>query len=86
MSFEEFVELYKLMSGPDAEYRIAFRLADRDGNGFISKDEFQEILTNTLTEESRKFNWSSDWVNLFFGVEGKGTLSYLEFSQLLEGN
>lgn len=85
LTLDEFYNLYLLLASPEAEYKIAFMVADRDNNGFISKSEFQEIIVNNLPEKARKFNWSSEWVKLFFGEEGEGHLSYLEFGQLLDG-
>lgn len=85
LTLEEFNELYHLVASPEAEYKIAFMVADRDNNGFISKSEFREVIVNNLPEKAKKFNWSSEWITLFFGAEGEGHLSYLEFCQLLDG-
>jgi len=85
LSFEEFEALFELLQRPDAEYLLAFKLADKDRTGFITKEEFKSIVMKHLPEGANILNWSSDWVNLFFGKEGEGHLSYLEFTQLLAG-
>ena len=86
ISLTTFVELFELLNTPDADYKIAFRLADKNKNGIITKEEFQRVLSSLPGDQTKKFNWSSDWVNLFFGKEGTGQLTFSEFSQLLEGS
>jgi solute carrier family 25 (mitochondrial aspartate/glutamate transporter), member 12/13 len=62
MSFAEFVHLDRMISMPHAEYLLAFRIADRDGDGFISKSKiFQSTTqsTNNLTKIDCDFQMNS---------------------------
>lgn len=40
ISFNEYVHFEDLINKPDAEYVLAFKIFDRDGNGRISKGMF----------------------------------------------
>ncbi|KAG9289102.1 hypothetical protein G9A89_022411 [Geosiphon pyriformis] len=86
LSFQDFVVFENMLSKPDAEYEIAFRLFDVNGTGKISVEQFKDILTANLGPDSVPFDFDCDWLNLYVGVEGrKHDLAYEEFSQLLKG-
>eukprot|EP00201_Polytomella_parva_P023672 CAMPEP_0175047402 /NCGR_PEP_ID=MMETSP0052_2-20121109/5571_1 /TAXON_ID=51329 ORGANISM="Polytomella parva, Strain SAG 63-3" /NCGR_SAMPLE_ID=MMETSP0052_2 /ASSEMBLY_ACC=CAM_ASM_000194 /LENGTH=93 /DNA_ID=CAMNT_0016311265 /DNA_START=92 /DNA_END=370 /DNA_ORIENTATION=+ len=49
ISFDEFVELMMLkfsMMNPEDDISEAFKLFDRDGNGFVSVAELKQVLCN----------------------------------------
>ncbi|KAK8212315.1 calcium-binding mitochondrial carrier protein-like protein Aralar1 [Phyllosticta capitalensis] len=75
-----------LISKPDAEYELAFRLFDVDGTGQISFDKFLEVYNLHKSESSLPFDWSSEWASLYIGRKNKRhTMTYPQFSQMLRG-
>eukprot|EP01132_Coremiostelium_polycephalum_P004505 gene4505-5618_t len=82
ISFDEYVMFDELMAKPDSEYFLAFKLFDRDGNGYISKNDFKHVVSASL-DPSIPFNFDCDLVNLYFG-NGKNELNYAQFTQLLK--
>lgn len=86
VSFEDFVIFQNLLSKPDAEYEIAFRLFDVDGTGKITFDQFKNVLSSNMPKDAVPFDFDCDWLKLYIGSkEGQHELSYQEFSQLLKG-
>ncbi|KAI9312276.1 olfactory receptor [Dichotomocladium elegans] len=86
VSFEDFVIFQNLLSKPDAEYEIAFRLFDVNGTGKVTFDQFKEVLSSNMPKDAVPFDFDCDWLKLYIGTkEGKHELSYEEFSQLLKG-
>ncbi|CAG8445764.1 1908_t:CDS:2 [Ambispora gerdemannii] len=86
VSLQDFVVFENLLSKPDADYEIAFRLFDINGTGKVTFDQFKEILSANLGPDSVPFDYNCDWLNLYVGVDGKKhDLAYEEFSQLLKG-
>ncbi|EGG18680.1 EF-hand domain-containing protein [Cavenderia fasciculata] len=83
ISFDEYKTFDELMAKPEAEYFLAFKLFDRDGNGTVSKNDFQNVVTASL-DPSVPFNFESELVNLYFGKGGKSELNYSQFTQLLK--
>lgn len=83
MSFDDYVHFCELLRKPDAEYEIAFKVIDRDGDGKISRDEFKRVICATVDEDSPPFDFNSDWVNIYFPQNQP--LSYEQFAQLLKG-
>ncbi|GAM25591.1 hypothetical protein SAMD00019534_087660 [Acytostelium subglobosum LB1] len=82
ISLEEYCMFDELMSKPEAEYFLAFKLFDRDGNGFISKNDFQNVVSASL-DPAIPFDFNCELVNLYFG-NGKSELNYSQFTQLLK--
>ena len=69
MSFEEF-------TGQETKIEIAFKAMDKDGDGFLSKDEFRRVckgLTPNQVEAAFKK----------FDKEGNGMLNYREFCKMM---
>ncbi|CAG8720301.1 8838_t:CDS:1, partial [Acaulospora morrowiae] len=87
ISLQDFVVFENLLSKPDAEYEIAFRLFDVDGTGKITLDQFKEILSSNIAPESVPFDFDCEWLKLFVGRNSgkKQELTYEEFTQLLKG-
>jgi solute carrier family 25 aspartate/glutamate transporter 12/13 len=73
-----------LLSKPDAEYQIAFRLFDVEGKGTVKFSDFVDIYKKYKGADTIPFNWNSDWAALYLG--GKNTrhdLTYPQFSQMM---
>ncbi|CAG8714964.1 5568_t:CDS:2, partial [Racocetra fulgida] len=87
ISFQDFVIFENLLSKPDAEYEIAFRLFDVEGKGKITIEQFKNILSSNVTPDSIPFDFDCDWLKLYVGraPEKKHELAYEEFTQLLKG-
>ncbi|CAG8594403.1 13301_t:CDS:2 [Cetraspora pellucida] len=87
ISFQDFVIFENLLSKPDAEYDIAFRLFDIEGKGKITIERFKDILSSNVTPDSIPFDFDCDWLKLYVGraPEKKHELAYEEFTQLLKG-
>ncbi|CAG8765942.1 11492_t:CDS:1, partial [Racocetra persica] len=87
ISFQDFVIFENLLSKPDAEYEIAFRLFDVEGKGKITIEQFKNILFSNVTPDSIPFDFDCDWLKLYVGSapEKKHELAYEEFTQLLKG-
>eukprot|EP01133_Synstelium_polycarpum_P004029 gene4029-4666_t len=82
ISFAEYALFDELMAKPEAEYFLAFKLFDRDGNGTVSKTDFQNVVAASL-DPSTPFNFDCELVNYYFG-NGKSELNYSQFTQLLK--
>jgi solute carrier family 25 aspartate/glutamate transporter 12/13 len=67
-------------------YRLAFQLFDRQGQGFITFDDFQYIISATKQFKEFPFHFDSDFVQMHFGVKRQRQITYKEFTQILLGN
>ncbi|KAH8554760.1 mitochondrial carrier domain-containing protein [Umbelopsis sp. PMI_123] len=86
LSFNDFIIFQNLLSKPDAEYEIAFKLFDSKGYGKITFDQFKQVLSSNLPPEAVPFDFDCDWLKLYIGnKEGHHELTYAEFTQLLKG-
>ena len=56
---------------------------DTNGSGFITFDEFEEIIKVTNLHKKIPFNFKSEFVRLHFGDNHKRTVTFPEFSQVL---
>jgi hypothetical protein len=91
ISFSEFVLLYGLLQAPFTKYQMAFRMFDKDKNGFIDRQEFIQVIRSLSNDTSNKMttNLARDpFIVELFGPEGQGKdkgkqLSYAEFESLL---
>ncbi|KAI1316361.1 mitochondrial aspartate-glutamate transporter agc1 [Mortierella claussenii] len=86
LSLSDFTVFENLLSRPDAEYEIAFRLFDTAGTGKITRDQFKQILTANVGKDAIPFDFECEWLRLYTG--GKDTareMPYKEFTQLLKG-
>ncbi|XP_022645155.1 calcium-binding mitochondrial carrier protein Aralar1-like isoform X2 [Varroa jacobsoni] len=84
ISFREFEAYEGLLCHPEAIYRTAFQLFDTDGSGHITENEFEQVIKHTTLHEKIPFDFSSDFVVLHFGGDRKRTVTYAEFSQVLQ--
>lgn len=79
----EFQAFESVLCQPDAIYRTAFQLFDKNGSGFITHDEFEDIIKVTTLHAKIPFNFKSEFMRLHFGDDRKRTVTYSEFSQVL---
>ncbi|KAK3106010.1 hypothetical protein FSP39_010838 [Pinctada imbricata] len=83
ISFTEFQAFEAVLCLPDAMYALAFQIFDRNGNGFITCDEFEDIIKHTTLQHHLPFNFDCDFIKLHFGKDKSRKVSYSEFTQLL---
>ncbi|KAK7092756.1 electrogenic aspartate/glutamate antiporter SLC25A13, mitochondrial-like [Littorina saxatilis] len=83
ISFTEFQAFEALLCLPDSMYTLAFQIFDRNGNGFITCDEFENIIKHTTLNSRMPFNFNSDFIQLHFGKDKSRKVNYTEFTQLL---
>ncbi|MCJ1342198.1 mitochondrial aspartate-glutamate transporter agc1 [Peltigera leucophlebia] len=75
-----------LLSKPDAEYEIAFRLFDEQGTGTIRYDDFQRLYNLNKGKETIPFDWNCEWASLYTGgKKHRHDMTYPQFSQMLRG-
>jgi solute carrier family 25 aspartate/glutamate transporter 12/13 len=74
-----------LLLASDSLHRLAFQLFDRRGQGFITFDDFQYIISATKQFKEFPFNFDSDFVTAHFGAKRQRQITYKEFTQILLG-
>jgi solute carrier family 25 aspartate/glutamate transporter 12/13 len=75
-----------ILSKPDAEYEIAFRLFDVERLGTVKYDDFRGLYELNKGPESIPFDWNCEWVKLYIGGKTKRhDMNYQQFSQMLRG-
>jgi len=84
LDFNDFVVFENLLSKPDADYEIAFRLFDITKTGKITLDEFKTIVSSSFQANSVPFDFNCQWIKDYFGSHKDG-IGLEEFSQLLKG-
>lgn len=84
ISFLEFEAFEGMLCHPEAIYRTAFQLFDTDGSGHITENEFEQIIKMTTLHLKIPFDFNSDFVVLHFGGDKSRTVTYAEFSQVLQ--
>ncbi|KAF9955230.1 mitochondrial aspartate-glutamate transporter agc1 [Mortierella alpina] len=86
LSLSDFTIFENLLSHPDAEYEIAFRLFDTTGSGKISRDQFKQILSANIGTDAIPFDFECEWLKLYTGSKDTThDMAYKEFTQLLKG-
>ncbi|CAF1421363.1 unnamed protein product [Adineta steineri] len=83
ITITEFINFESLLLASDSLYRIAFQLFDRHGQGFITFDDFQYIISATKQFKEFPFNFDSEFVSTHFGAKRQGKITYKEFTQIL---
>ncbi len=74
-----------MLVASDSLYRLAFQLFDRRGQGFITFDDFQYIISATKQFKEFPFNFDSDFITEHFGAKRQRQITYKEFTQILLG-
>ncbi|KAJ3652495.1 hypothetical protein Zmor_018453 [Zophobas morio] len=88
LEFEEFITLAsKFMAEEDAEamqseLKEAFRLYDKEGNGYITTATLKEILREL---DSNLSNEELDGIITEIDTDGSGTVDYDEFMEVMTG-
>ncbi|KAF8471870.1 mitochondrial carrier domain-containing protein [Kalaharituber pfeilii] len=85
LSLQDWATFENLLTKPDAEYEIVFRLFDTQGTGSVKFEDFTR-----LHDENRAnglpFDWNCQWANLYLGGAGKRhDLTYEQFTQMVRG-
>ncbi|OTA98313.1 hypothetical protein M426DRAFT_326107 [Hypoxylon sp. CI-4A] len=82
----DWAAFHNLLTKPDAEYEIAFRVFDVDRTGSVKYEDFRRLYEENKGTGSIPFDWDCEWAKLYIGDKSKRhTLSYPEFSQMLRG-
>ncbi|KAK0670796.1 mitochondrial carrier domain-containing protein [Cercophora samala] len=74
-----------LLTKPDAEYEIAFRLFDIERLGRVKYEDFRKLYELNKGPDSIPFDWDCDWAKLYIGSKAKHSMDYQQFSQMLRG-
>ncbi|KAK3825166.1 MAG: mitochondrial carrier domain-containing protein [Benniella sp.] len=86
LSLSDFIVFENLLTRPDAEYEIAFRLFDTTGSGKITREQFVQILSANIGQDAIPFNFECEWLTLYTGgKDATHEMPYKEFTQLLKG-
>ncbi|KAF9116585.1 mitochondrial aspartate-glutamate transporter agc1 [Mortierella sp. AM989] len=86
LSLTDFIVFENLLSRPDAEYEIAFKLFDTNGAGTITREQFQQILSANIGKDAIPFDFECEWLKLYTGgKDATHEMRYQEFTQLLKG-
>ncbi|KAH6636786.1 mitochondrial carrier domain-containing protein [Chaetomium tenue] len=75
-----------ILSKPDAEYEIAFRLFDVDRLGTVKYEDFRNLYELNKGPDTIPFDWDCEWAKLYIGGKAKRhNMNYQQFSQMLRG-
>ncbi|CAF0848755.1 unnamed protein product [Rotaria sp. Silwood1] len=83
ITLTKFINFESLLLASDSLYRLAFQLFDRRGQGFITFDDFQYIISATKQFKEFPFNFDSDFITTHFGAKRQRQITYKEFTQIL---
>jgi solute carrier family 25 aspartate/glutamate transporter 12/13 len=83
INFSDYVLLFKLLTTPESEFEMAFRMFDLNKDGTITRDEFKQVMRNSKNITG-DFDFDCDLMTRFFGRDGSGTLSYNQFAQFMK--
>ncbi|CAF0902153.1 unnamed protein product [Rotaria sordida] len=83
ITINKFKKFESLLLASDSLYRLAFQLFDRQGQGFITFDDFQYIISATKKFKEFPFNFDSDFIATHFGAKRQRQITYKEFTQIL---
>ncbi|RMX49414.1 hypothetical protein pdam_00015314 [Pocillopora damicornis] len=84
ISFSEFLAFEALLCNPGAQHKIVFQLFDLDGKGSVTFDEFENVIKKTTFFSKIKFNFDTEFVKTYFGVNKKARIRFDDFSHLLQ--
>ncbi|XP_055608363.1 calcium-binding mitochondrial carrier protein Aralar1 isoform X2 [Uranotaenia lowii] len=83
ISFAEFQAFEGMLCTPDALYKTAFQLFDRNGNGSVTYSEFVDVFKKTDLHAKIPFKLDGPFIQLYFGKDRQRAISYVEFAQFL---
>lgn len=82
----DFAAFQNLVSKPDAEYEIAFRLFDVAGKGLVDPEDFRKMVESQRSEDALPFDWNSEWASLYIGSrKHRHSMTYPQFAQMMRG-
>lgn len=84
INFSEYVLLFKLLTTPESEFEMAFRMFDVNKDNTISKDEFKSVMMHNKDNIKVDFDFDCELMARFFGRDGKTELSYIQFTQFMK--
>jgi solute carrier family 25 aspartate/glutamate transporter 12/13 len=67
LNYEEYCMFYTLLTNTEKDFRIAFEMFDKDGNGKINATEFEELMTAMVADPSTKVNFKGGLTEFLFG-------------------
>ncbi|KAF3395710.1 Calcium-binding mitochondrial carrier protein Aralar2 [Penicillium rolfsii] len=86
LSLADWATFENLLTKPDAEYEIAFRLFDLDGTGTVKWETVKGLYNMNKSADSIPFDWNSEWASLYTGrTKSRHDMTYPQFSQMLRG-
>eukprot|EP01080_Neovahlkampfia_damariscottae_P001303 gene1303-11387_t len=84
INFSEYLLLFQLLTTPETEYEMAFRMFDPQNTGTITKEGFKKVLqSNEHVTLPSNFDFDCDLMKTFFGKTGSSKLSFVQFSQFM---
>ncbi|KAI1985504.1 mitochondrial aspartate-glutamate transporter agc1 [Ophidiomyces ophidiicola] len=86
VNLSDWAAFESLLSKPDAEYEIAFRLFDSDGTGAVKCETIQKLYNANKSGDAIPFDWNSEWASLYTGrKKTRHDMTYPQFAQMLRG-
>jgi len=84
ISFEEFEAFEALLCNVDAKYRVVFEMFDLSGTGTVKFEEFKKIMQSQVHARKHPFNFNSEFISNYFGVDKKLEINFHEFTQIIK--
>ncbi|KAJ9357106.1 hypothetical protein DTO027B9_3245 [Paecilomyces variotii] len=86
INISDWATFENLLSKPDAEYEVAFRLFDIEGTGAVKYETFQKLYNLNKGSDGVPFDWNSEWASLYVGrKKTRHDMTYPQFAQMLRG-
>jgi solute carrier family 25 (mitochondrial aspartate/glutamate transporter), member 12/13 len=84
INFSGYLLLFQLLTTPESEFEIAFRIFDPQNTGLITKEAFKKVIqSNEHVALPDNFDFDCDLMKTFFGKNGSSSLSFVQFSQFM---
>lgn len=81
--YDEFKRFEEILRSPDVLFKCAFHLFDTNGSGFISFENFKNIISQTTLHNMIPFDFECEFIQNQFGKDKKRQFSYEEFTQII---
>lgn len=86
VTLHDWAYFQNILTKPDAEYEIAFRLFDVDRHGTVKYSDFRKLYELNKGPDTIPFDWDCEWAKLYIGSkQRRHDLDYQQFSQMLRG-